>query len=137
MRYASEISCHISQLTSVINLCFIVISTPPGTFSPLTNELPSTGLQHCESAMRMLKFNTLVTKLVCGSARADLAGDSTISMLGKYVLGSLYSLEWTTGMPFDLEFNHKTPIIEPIRVWDCVCRVLHRCQNASIQAAVS
>ena len=24
-------------------------------------------------------------------------------------------LEWTTGMPFDLKFNHKTPIIEPIR----------------------
>ena len=23
-------------------------------------------------------------------------------------------LEWTTGMPLDLKFNHKTPIIEPI-----------------------
>ena len=27
-------------------------------------------------------------------------------------------LEWTTGMTLDLTFNHKTPIIEPIRVWD-------------------
>ena len=32
-------------------------------------------------------------------------------------------LEWTTGMPFDLKLNHKTPIIEPIMVWDCVSRV--------------
>ena len=44
-------------------------------------------------------------------------------------------LEWTTGMPFDLQFNHKTPIIEPIRV--CYRVHAHSLQVVSLKTDVS
>ena len=92
MRYGEsvrEISHYISQLTECNKVLYSYRHTPWYMF-PLTNELPSTGLQHScirisESATRMLV--TLVTKLVWSVAvrklelQSGLAGDST---LGKY-----------------------------------------------------
>ena len=71
----------------------------------------SDGRVDLEQYLPCLLYNCLIFSL--------LAGQSLFSGMD-YWNGLL---EWTTGMPFDLKFNHKTPIVEPIGVWDGVYRV--------------
>ena len=72
-----------------------------------------TAAEHTSGAANRLLSNSHCPSRGPTSTRCELRGPPKFYHY-TLVVGSLYSVEWTTGMPLDLKFNHKLPI----RMWD-------------------